>query len=159
VVRYELKGQAAEQAREYFRTHAGATATSGSAEESFTFVVRSIEDVKAVAAYLGVDIPSGRGRFPMKRLEESAARQGHRIDRSEYDGTVAVIPGTYRVSFMEIVGDKVYSRTGIVTGEQVKKYMSGRGRPSKDSVVSAAIDAYGWGETYLADSVVVDKQD
>jgi hypothetical protein len=160
VVRYELTGKEAERVlAAHAKARVGRVVTEDSDAETFTFVVRSIDDVKAVAAYLGVDVPEGRGRFPMKRLEEAVAALGHTLDRSHYGESVSVLPGTYRVSLMELVDDKVYPRTGIVTGDQVRQFASGRGRPSKDSVASAAIDVHGWGDTYLSDSVEVSRQD
>lgn len=158
MVKYELTGQTAQKVlKAYHRTQKHMSTAPDA--DGLTFVVRSLEDVKAVANYLGVEIPEGRGRFPMRRLEETATALGHTIDRSQYGDTVTVLPGTYRVQLMEKVGDKIYPRTGIVTGDQVRPYSQGRGRPSKDAVASAAINVHGWGETYLTDSVQVTRQD
>jgi hypothetical protein len=156
MVRYELQG---DRATKFLAAWKRANKDTPTATDTYTFVVRSLADVKAVAAYLGVDVPEGRGRFPMKRLEDALAAMGHTLDRSEYRESVAFMPGTYRVSLMEVAGSKVYPRTGIVTGEQVKEFANDRGRPSKDAIASAAINVHGWGETYLSDSVQVSRTD
>lgn len=156
MVRYEVTGERAlallEAARRADIPHVVESDT-----ESLTFVVRSLADVKAVAAYLGMRVPSGRGRFPIGRLEEHAARMGHKLDRSAYGDVADSAPGTYRVSLMEVAGSRVFPRTATVTTDQVKQFTQGRGRPSKDAVASAAISVHGWGDTYLSDSVQVER--
>lgn len=163
MVKYELTGRQAQQviaaAQRANNPRVRIKETDETNQEELTFVVRSVSDVKAVAAYVGLDIPEGRGRFPMRRLEEALAQRGYKLDRSAYGDKVSVIPGTYQVSLMAIVGGKVYPRVGIVTGDQVREFAGGRGRPSKDAVASAAISVHGWEDTYLTDSVSVTRQD
>ncbi len=161
MVKYELTGDKANQviAAMSRAKNPGVRVADDTATESLTFVVSNLSDVRAVAAYLGIDIPEGRGRFPMRRLEETLARMGHKLDRSAYGDKVSVIPGTYRVSLMSVVGDKVYPRSGVVTGEQVRQFAGERGRPSKDALASAAINVHGWEDAYLTDSVSVERQD
>ena len=154
MVRIELHGKKAERF-----LAAQKRAEKAPQSESLTFVVRSLTDVKAVAAYLGVEIPEGRGRFPIRRLEERVSELGHTLDRSEYGDSVSVLPGLYKVSLMELSGDRVIPRSGIVTGDQLREFTTGRGRPSKDVVATTAINVHGWGDTYLSDSVQVERQD
>jgi hypothetical protein len=158
MVRYQLTG---EQAERFLQANAKSRIAQVVSDEpqSLTFVVRSLSDVKAVAAYLGVEVPEGRGRFPMARLDQEIERLGHKLDRSNY-GETDVSTVTYRVSLMEVVGAHVHPRTGIVTADQVREYTgSRRGRVAKDAVASAAINVHGWGDTYLSDSVQVERQD
>jgi phytoene dehydrogenase-like protein len=157
VVKYKLTGEQAIAFLELSKKSHVAKVVDDT--PSLTFVVRSLSDVKAVAHYLGVDIPEGRGRFPIVRLENEIARLGHKLDRSDY-GESDVSPATYRVSLMELVDDTVYPRTGMITGDQLREFTTGkRGRVSKETLATAAINVHGWSDTYLADSVVVERQD
>lgn len=165
MVQVEVTGKRAQellraQARVNTTRSRTVTAPVEQSTDALVFVVRSKEDAMLVASFIGLGIPEGRGRFPIARLAEALAEKGYRLDKASYgDQKVSTIPATYRVNLMEMVGTKVYPRTGLVTGDQVREYHSGRGRASADAIASAAINAHGWGETYMSDSVRVERLD
>ncbi len=128
-----------------------------SVEIEYTFVANSLADLHAIARYFDFEV-QGRGRFPWRRLRDEIMRPNGYDLVVDYDPRVTTIDAAYYVSLMQIEGDRVFPRSGIVSGEQIRNALGVRtGQPAKSDLADLAVEIHGWGEEYLTDSLTVEK--
>jgi len=111
-----------------------------------TYVVNDSDDAKVVAQYFGMDIPEGRGRFPIARLQEMVEAKGDKLDTSKYDTTPTVKVSHYRVTAFVLIGKKFEVRRAVVDTQQVREHIGvvTRGRLSQSDIGQAAAVQEGW---------------
>src|ERR1044072_9756826 len=114
MVRVQVPADAHDILKTHREMQGRTTANVQPSSEMLTFRVTNKEDAALVAAYFGLEIPQGRGRFPIQRLRETVALHGHKLDTTAYGSDSAPhMPGTLRVTLMEQTGGGVLPRTGV----------------------------------------------
>lgn len=110
------------------------------------YVVHDSEDAKVIAQYFGMDVPEGRGRFPIARLQETVEAKGDTLDVSKYDTSPVVKLSHYRVTALVMINKRFEVRRAVVDTQQVRDHIGvvSRGRLSQSDIGEAAANLEGW---------------
>lgn len=125
----------------------------------YTFIVENVQEARILAAYYGMEIPTGQGRFPMRRLQNIASNAGDTIILSNYSNSAPLRDTTsYRVAAL-VKDGKFYRPTettiDVDTVRQWAKKQARRGRTAHSDIVNAVINREGWQDATI---ITVEKE-
>lgn len=110
------------------------------------YVVRNSEDAKVIALVFGMDVPEGRGRFPINRLVELVESKGDTLDVSQYGTSTNVPVSNYLVTALVTVKGKFEVERAIVSSVDVRNNIGKvvRGRLSQSDIGATAANLNDW---------------
>lgn len=121
-----------------------------------TYVIKNSNDARNLALLFDVELPEGRGRFPIARLRTAVQAMGHHIDDSGYDSTSATTETCYEVSGFARTdkrkNDVRIAVSAIICASDIRKFAPAkRGRLSHSATADAAAAMNEWLEFEMTD--------